>query len=37
MYYKDLETDPKAMRDHNATQKSIASKRLNPQKQPKGK
>lgn len=37
MYYKDLETDPKAMRDHNAAQKAAASKRLNPTKQPKGK
>jgi hypothetical protein len=37
MYYKDLETDPKAMRDYVAAQKAVASKRLNPTKQPKGK
>lgn len=32
MYYRDIETDPKAMQEHNATQKAIAAKRLNPTK-----
>lgn len=32
MYYRDIETDPKAMRDYVAAQKAIASKRLNPTK-----
>lgn len=28
MYYRDLETNPKFMREHNETQKAIAAKRL---------
>lgn len=32
MYYRDIETDPKAMQEHNAAQKAIAARRLNPTK-----
>lgn len=33
MYYRDIETDTKAKRDHDAAQKAIAAKRLNKSKQ----
>lgn len=28
MYYRELETDPKAMQEHNANQKANAAERL---------
>lgn len=37
MYYRELETDPKAMQEHNANQKTNAAERLKRNAARKGK